>query len=43
MNDVMSCGIHRLWKDELIKTLNPGPHTRLLDVAGGTGIIMIFY
>jgi len=38
MNDVMSCGIHRLWKDELMKTLDPSPHTRLLDVAGGTGI-----
>lgn len=43
MNDVMSCGIHRLWKDELIKTLNPSPRTRLLDVAGGTGIITISY
>lgn len=38
MNDVMSCGIHRIWKDELIKTLDPSPCTRLLDVAGGTGI-----
>lgn len=37
MNDVMSCGIHRLWKDELMKTLGPSPRTRLLDVAGGTG------
>lgn len=37
MNDVMSCGIHRLWKDELMKTLDPSPRTRLLDVAGGTG------
>lgn len=37
MNDVMSCGIHRLWKDELMRTLDPSPSTRLLDVAGGTG------
>lgn len=40
MNDVMSCGIHRIWKDELMKTLDPSPHTRLLDVAGGTGIFV---
>ncbi|XP_023219431.1 2-methoxy-6-polyprenyl-1,4-benzoquinol methylase, mitochondrial-like [Centruroides sculpturatus] len=39
MNDVMSGGIHRLWKDELIQTLNPIPGTKLLDVAGGTGDI----
>lgn len=40
MNDVMSCKIHRLWKDELMKTLDPSPHTRLLDVAGGTGSLL---
>ena len=39
MNDFMSVGIHRLWKDELIQTLAPGPGTNLLDVAGGTGDI----
>ncbi|KAK5583843.1 hypothetical protein RB653_005445 [Dictyostelium firmibasis] len=39
MNDVMSMGIHRLWKDELINTLNPTPGSHLLDVAGGTGDI----
>ncbi|KYQ91844.1 ubiE/COQ5 methyltransferase family protein [Tieghemostelium lacteum] len=39
MNDFMSMGIHRLWKDELIKTLNPVPGSHLLDVAGGTGDI----
>ncbi|RWS06695.1 hypothetical protein B4U79_02587 [Dinothrombium tinctorium] len=39
MNDVMSVGIHRLWKDRLIDTLDPMPGTRLLDVAGGTGDI----
>jgi len=39
MNDLMSGGVHRLWKDELIRQLNPTPYTRLLDVAGGTGDI----
>ncbi|XP_050538961.1 2-methoxy-6-polyprenyl-1,4-benzoquinol methylase, mitochondrial [Daktulosphaira vitifoliae] len=43
MNDVMSCGIHRLWKDELIRVLDPTPKTRLLDVAGGTGDIAFRY
>lgn len=37
MNDVMSVGIHRLWKDSLINTLNPRAGMHLLDVAGGTG------
>ena len=39
MNDVMSGGLHRLWKDALIDELNPQPGMRLLDVAGGTGDI----
>ncbi|TPX35233.1 demethylmenaquinone methyltransferase [Synchytrium microbalum] len=39
MNDVMSGGVHRLWKDHFIRTLAPGPDTNLLDVAGGTGDI----
>ncbi|XP_002734221.1 2-methoxy-6-polyprenyl-1,4-benzoquinol methylase, mitochondrial-like [Saccoglossus kowalevskii] len=39
MNDVMSFGIHRLWKDRFMEVLNPMPGTRLLDVAGGTGDI----
>ncbi|KAI8919394.1 ubiquinone/menaquinone biosynthesis methyltransferase ubiE [Powellomyces hirtus] len=39
MNDVMSAGVHRLWKDHYIRTLAPGPDTTLLDVAGGTGDI----
>ncbi|XP_076364389.1 ubiquinone biosynthesis protein COQ3, mitochondrial [Tachypleus tridentatus] len=39
MNDVMSGGIHRLWKDYFIKVLSPTPGTKLLDVAGGTGDI----
>jgi demethylmenaquinone methyltransferase / 2-methoxy-6-polyprenyl-1,4-benzoquinol methylase len=39
MNDLMSGGIHRLWKAYLIDRLNPRPGQRLLDVAGGTGDI----
>src|SRR3954465_9386477 len=37
MNDLMSAGIHRMWKDEMVAWLNPRPGQRLLDVAGGTG------
>jgi demethylmenaquinone methyltransferase / 2-methoxy-6-polyprenyl-1,4-benzoquinol methylase len=37
MNDVMSVGVHRLWKDAMMDWLNPRPGQRLLDVAGGTG------
>src|SRR5438270_11667191 len=37
MNDLMSAGIHRVWKDEMVAWLNPRPGQRLLDVAGGTG------
>jgi demethylmenaquinone methyltransferase/2-methoxy-6-polyprenyl-1,4-benzoquinol methylase len=39
MNDLMSGGIHRLWKAEMIRRLNPRPGQVLLDVAGGTGDI----
>ncbi|KAJ3314694.1 2-hexaprenyl-6-methoxy-1,4-benzoquinone methyltransferase [Boothiomyces sp. JEL0838] len=39
MNDVMSGGIHRLWKDYFISKLSPTNSTKLLDVAGGTGDI----
>ncbi len=39
MNDVMSMGVHRAWKNSLINTLNPRPNMHLLDVAGGTGDI----
>lgn len=37
MNDAMSLGTHRLWKDMLLHIMNPLPGTRLLDTAGGTG------
>lgn len=41
MNDLMSGGLHRVWKDALVASLNPPkrPGWRLLDVAGGTGDI----
>ncbi|KAF3389478.1 2-methoxy-6-polyprenyl-1,4-benzoquinol methylase [Penicillium rolfsii] len=51
MNDLMSLGIHRLWKDHFVRSLNPGtpvanrpPHAKdqgwnILDIAGGTGDI----
>ncbi|MEO8558092.1 MAG: bifunctional demethylmenaquinone methyltransferase/2-methoxy-6-polyprenyl-1,4-benzoquinol methylase UbiE [Rhodospirillales bacterium] len=37
MNDLMSLGIHRLWKSNLIDMVMPRPGQALLDVAGGTG------
>jgi 2-methoxy-6-polyprenyl-1,4-benzoquinol methylase len=37
MNDLMSFGIHRIWKDHLIEKLCPTADMHLLDVAGGTG------
>jgi demethylmenaquinone methyltransferase / 2-methoxy-6-polyprenyl-1,4-benzoquinol methylase len=39
MNDLMSAGIHRVWKDAMMDWLAPRPGQRLLDVAGGTGDI----
>ncbi len=39
MNDVMSFGIHRVWKDAMMDWLAPRAGQRLLDVAGGTGDI----
>ena len=39
MNDVMSGGIHRCWKDYFIRQLDPVPGCQYLDVAGGTGDI----
>jgi demethylmenaquinone methyltransferase / 2-methoxy-6-polyprenyl-1,4-benzoquinol methylase len=39
MNDLMSGGVHRLWKDAMVEWLNPRPGQRILDVAGGTGDI----
>lgn len=39
MNDAMSLGIHRLWKDHFVRSLDPHGGLRCLDVAGGTGDI----
>lgn len=39
MNDLMSGGVHRLWKNALIDVVNPRRGERFLDVAGGTGDI----
>jgi demethylmenaquinone methyltransferase/2-methoxy-6-polyprenyl-1,4-benzoquinol methylase len=39
MNDLMSAGVHRLWKDAMMDWLAPRPGQRLIDVAGGTGDI----
>jgi ubiquinone/menaquinone biosynthesis C-methylase UbiE len=39
MNDFMSAGIHRLWKDEFVAKIAPNPYMKLLDVAGGTGYV----
>ncbi|MCI12870.1 2-methoxy-6-polyprenyl-14-benzoquinol methylase mitochondrial-like, partial [Trifolium medium] len=36
MNDLMSAGLHRLWKERLVSMLNPFPGMKHLDVAGGT-------
>jgi demethylmenaquinone methyltransferase/2-methoxy-6-polyprenyl-1,4-benzoquinol methylase len=41
MNDLMSGGVHRLWKAAMIDWLNPRPGLSLLDVAGGTGDIAL--
>lgn len=46
MNDLMSGGLHRLWKSDFINELNPprgATPFRLLDVAGGTGDISLRY
>jgi demethylmenaquinone methyltransferase/2-methoxy-6-polyprenyl-1,4-benzoquinol methylase len=39
MNDVMSAGVHRIWKDAMVEWLNPQPGWKSIDVAGGTGDI----
>ena len=37
MNDLMSVGVHRLWKDAVASRLNPQPGEVIIDCAGGTG------
>lgn len=41
MNDFMSAGLHRRWKNDFVRLLDPRPHQRFLDVAGGTGDIAL--
>lgn len=41
MNDIMSLGVHRLWKTYLIRKLNPKKNMRMIDIGGGTGDIAI--
>ena len=43
MNDIMSFGIHRIWKKNFIHWLNPQKNTLLIDVASGTGDIAKLY
>lgn len=39
MNDLMSGGLHRVWKDSFVRRIRPRPGLKYLDVAGGTGDI----
>jgi len=39
MNDAMSVGMHRLWKDKFVRRVKPQPNEQILDMAGGTGDI----
>lgn len=39
MNDAMSGGMHRLWKDRFVRRVKPQPDEAILDMAGGTGDI----
>jgi len=43
MNDIMSLGIHRIWKKEFIDMLNPQKNKKIVDVASGTGDIVKIY
>ena len=43
MNDLMSLGVHRIWKKNFINWLNPQENTTLIDVASGTGDIAKLY
>jgi len=43
MNDMMSMGVHRVWKNRLMARLRPSAGQKLLDVGGGTGDIAFKY
>ena len=39
MNDIMSFGVHRIWKNKVIKMMNPTNNQSLIDVACGTATL----
>jgi demethylmenaquinone methyltransferase / 2-methoxy-6-polyprenyl-1,4-benzoquinol methylase len=39
MNDAMSAGMHRVWKDRFVRRVKPRAEEQILDMAGGTGDI----
>ncbi|MFM9889986.1 MAG: bifunctional demethylmenaquinone methyltransferase/2-methoxy-6-polyprenyl-1,4-benzoquinol methylase UbiE [Rickettsiales bacterium] len=41
MNDLMSGGLHRLWKNAFVAKVHAGPNAAILDLAGGTGDIAV--
>ena len=43
MNDLMSLGVHRIWKKNLIQMMNPSNNKNLIDVACGTGDVAKLY
>ena len=43
MNDLMSLGVHRIWKRIFVTALDPRPSRALLDLAGGTGDITFLW
>ena len=43
MNDVMSLGVHRIWKKNMIDWMNPQKGSCLIDVGSGTGDIARFF
>ena len=43
MNDLMSLGIHRIWKKTMLNMMNPSKNQKLIDVACGTGDIAKLY
>ena len=43
MNDIMSLGVHRIWKNKFLDWMNPQPNNTLVDVASGSGDIAKMY
>ena len=43
MNDLMSAGLHRVWKHYTITVANPQPGDQVLDIAGGTGDLSLAF